>query len=188
MGDGGGVWGILAVILTALIASGGTLVASRWANRNERIRLRQEMVAIGGTERQMLAEEAQKARARANEVDEELEKVRDERRALADQFAEFKISTREAAAEKESTHRAALLEREALHRRAMDAAEANKRELALQLQRVEGQLDECNREISRVRAEGERMSDLVRAQAVVIAEYRARHPEPGSSTQRRMES
>lgn len=174
MGEGDVFWSVMGAILAAAIASIGTLVASRWATRNERIRLRQELMALGGTERRELAEEAQKARARANEVDEELEKVRDERRALADQFAEFKITTREAAAEKDAAHRQAMLDREVVHRRAMDEAESAKRELTLQLQRADGQLEECGRELTRSRLEHERLGDLVRAQATVIAEFRAR--------------
>lgn len=176
MGDVG--WGIFGAVLAALIASVGTLIASRWANRNERERLRQEMVAIAGTERRNLAEEAEKARARANEVDGELERVRDERRAMADEFASFRIASREAAAEKESAHRAALLDRESVHRRASDEAEAARRELALQIQRVEGQLEECQRELQRSRLENERLGDLVRAQSSIIAEYQARNPSP----------
>lgn len=179
MDDGGGtVLGIIAVVVTALITSIGTLVASRWATRNERERLRQELRAIAGTERQQLADEAEKARKRANEVDEELERVRDERRALADEFAVFRIASREAAAEKEDNHRQALQDRESLHRRALDETDAGKRELTLQLGHVNRQLEECSREMARSRAENERLADLVRAQATVIAEYRARHPDP----------
>lgn len=175
MGEGDALLGVIGAIVAAVIASVATLFASRWATKNERIRLRQELLALGGTERAALAEEAQKARARANEVDAELERVRDERRALADEFATFRIASREAAAEKDSAHRAALLDRENIHRQAMMQAEQARRELQVQLQRVEAQLEECGRELTRSRLEHERLGDLVRAQSTVIAEYQARH-------------
>lgn len=179
MDDVSSVWvSLVGIILTAVIASGGTLLASRWATRNERQRLRQEMIDITGNDRQRLVDETDRARRRANEVDAELEKVRDERRAMADEFATFRIASREALAEKETVHRQAMLDREVLHRQAMEEKEVARRELALQLQRAEGQLEECGRELNRSRQENERLGDLVRAQATVIAEYRARHPDP----------
>lgn len=158
----------LGVVLAAALASGGTVLGSRWSHRNERSRLRNELVTILGHDRDSLAEAAAKARARANEVDEELEKVRDERRQMADELAEARIAHREALAEMNDQRRAALEERD-----------SQRRQIEVTLADVRRQLAETERELIRSRDEVTRRGQMIEAQATVIAEYRARYPGGG---------
>lgn len=155
--------GALGVVIAAVLASLGTVIGSRWSHRNERTRLRNELVTILGHDRDSLAEAAEKARARANEVDAELERVRDERRQIADEYAAAKIVHREALAEKEEQMRASLSERD-----------AQRRQVEVALADVRRQLEETERELHRSRDEVTRRGDMINAQASVIAELRAR--------------
>lgn len=173
MPDDGGIspWiGLVGILAAALIAAGGTVVGSRWASRNERTRLRQELVTITGTDRERLAAELDRVRTRANEVDEELESVRDERRALADEYAQAKIVHREALAEQSANHREALLDK--------DTAQ---RALELQLREVRGQLDDVTRELATCRMELNRRGDMIQAQGQIIAEWQVRYNIPGGN-------
>lgn len=163
--------GALAVVLAAALASAGTVLGSRWSHRNERTRLRSELITILGHDRDSLAEAAEKARARANEVDAELERVRDERRAIADEYAAAKIAHREAMAEKEELMRAALQERD-----------SQRRQLEVTLGDVRAQMAEIERELHRSRDEVTRRGDMISAQAQVIAQLRAQAPPPPGGT------
>lgn len=170
------VWvGLAGIIIAAVIAAGGTVLGSRWASRNERTRLRQELVTITGTDRERLAAELDRVRARANEVDEELESVRDERRALADEYAQAKIEHRIAIAEKDETQREALAEKERLHRAAMLDKDTAYRSLELQLQAAQNQLAESQQEMSRCRMELNRRGDMIQAQGQIIEDWRVRY-------------
>lgn len=158
----------LGVILAAIVASAGTLFAARWSHRNEQVRLRNELVSILGHDRDNLSQDADQARARAREVDEELEKVRDERRAMADELAGAKIAHREALAELVSNHRVALEERD-----------SQRRQVELSLADVRRQLAETERELARCRDEVTRRGNMIEAQSQVIAELRARSSSGG---------
>ncbi len=177
MDEVGGGWSVLAIIAAAIIAAAATAVTSRWANRNERIRLRQELIEIRGGDRQRLTDELEKVRARANEVDAELEKVRDERRTTADEYAAARIAHREALADQLTAHRQSLAEREVEHRQALAERDSQQRELGLTLQQVQGQLDTCSRELASVQQELTNRGEMIRAQGQIIADYRARYPD-----------
>ena len=154
---------VLGVIAAAALASFGTLLAARWSNRNEQVRLRNELVTILGNDRTSLNEAAENARKRANEVDAELEQVRDQRRQTMDELAATKIAHREAIAEMTSNHRAALEERD-----------SQRRQVEITLADVRRQLGETERELARCRDEVTRRGNMIDAQASVIAELRAR--------------
>lgn len=154
--------GALGVVIAAILASVGTVLGSRWSHRNERTRLRNELVTILGHDRDSLADAAEKARSRANEVDAELERVRDERRQIADEYAAAKIVHREALAEKDQQMRDALQERD-----------AQRRQLEVTLADVRAQMAELERELHRSRDEVTRRGDMINAQAQVIAQLRA---------------
>jgi chromosome segregation ATPase len=161
----------LGVIIAAALASIGTLAAARWSHRNEQVRLRNELVTILGHDRDSLSEAAEKARARANEVDSELELVRDQRRATMDELAATKIAHREAVAEMTANHRTALEERD-----------SQRRQVEATLSDVRRQLAETERELARCRDEVTRRGNMIDAQASVIAELRARFgPIPPSA-------
>lgn len=160
----------LGVIVAAALASAGTLAGARWSNRNEQVRLRNELVTILGNDRTSLNEAAENARKRANEVDAELEQVRDQRRQMADELAAAKIAHREAVADMVSQHRAALDERD-----------TQRRQVELTLSDVRRQLSETERELARCRDEVTRRGNMIDAQASVIAELRARLGPPAAT-------
>lgn len=151
------------VIAAAALASFGTLLAARWSNRNEQVRLRNELVTILGNDRTSLNDAAENARKRANEVDAELEQVRDQRRQTMDELAATKIAHREAVAEMVAQHRTALEERD-----------SQRRQVEITLADVRRQLGETERELARCRDEVTRRGNMIDAQASVIAELRAR--------------
>lgn len=159
----------IGVIVAAVLASAGTVLGSRWSHRNERSRMRNELVTILGADRNALSEAAEKARIRANEVDEELEKVRDDRRAMADELATVKIAHREALADLVAQHRSALEERD-----------SQRRQVEVTLADVRRQMQEIERELIRSRDEVTRRGDLINAQAQVIAQLRAQGVPPGT--------
>lgn len=154
---------VLGVIAASALASFGTLMAARWSNRNEQVRLRNELVSILGNDRTSLNDAAETARKRANEVDAELEQVRDQRRQTMDELAATKIAHREALAEMSAAHRTALEERD-----------SQRRQVEITLTDVRRQLGETERELARCRDEVTRRGNMIDAQANVIAEMRVR--------------
>lgn len=168
-------WAIFGVIVAAAIAALATAMAARWATRNERVRLRQELISITGGERERLATELDRVRTRANEVDEELEKVRDERRLIADEYAAAKIAHREAIADKDAAARESLAAARQAQYEVLASKEAQERALGLQLQQMQNQMEACDREMTAVRAELERRTNMIQAQSQIIADFQARN-------------
>lgn len=149
----------IAIIVVALITVIGTIWSSRRSARTERERLDQAMVTVLGAEREKIAQELEKVKARAVVQEEQMEAVRSDLRGIKEEYSSAKIQHREAIAEKDATIR---------------ERESTNRELQSRIVELEAMLNATRAELAQAREELQKALVLIQDQAQDLQGFRIR--------------